>query len=98
MEMIVAIALLLLVFGGFAVAAWDRYDYARAMVLGELGRLHATQTVLSANWFDADRDTVTFDVQYVTADGRRHHNRCVVPSHPAAQAAVYWERPLQGTA
>ncbi|MCC7003370.1 MAG: hypothetical protein IT357_14530 [Gemmatimonadaceae bacterium] len=75
---------------------WERADFAKAQVLGALGRVHATKIELSADWFDHDEGTMTYDVEYTTPDGRRHSNRCKVATGPAAGTGVFWERPLKG--
>lgn len=95
METFLAGAALVAVVGGLAFLAWERYDFARAQVLGELGRVHATRIELSLNLADGDRDTVSFSVEYSTPDGKRHANACKVPTGPGG---VYWARPLKGAA
>ena len=95
METFLALSALALFLGIIAFFAWERYDFAKAQVLGELGRLHATRITLSLDWADFDRDTVTFDVAYTAPDGTRHDNHCKV--HTGA-AGVYWARPLKGAA
>jgi hypothetical protein len=95
MESFLAGAALVAAVGGIAFFAWERYDFARAQVLGELGRLHATRIELSLNWADGDRDTVSFNVEYSTPDGKRHANECKVPT---GAGGVYWARPLKGAA
>jgi hypothetical protein len=80
------------------IVAWARHSEARARVLGALGRVHASNVKLSADWFDADRDTMTYDVEYTTRDGRRHSNRCKVAMHVGSDQGVYWERSLEGAA
>ena len=91
-----ALLLLVLVIGAVAFFAWERQRFAKAQMLGELGRLHATNVVVSPDLFDFDRDTMTFDVEYTTRDGRRHANRCKVATSPGADGSVYWERNLEG--
>lgn len=73
---------------------WERHDMAKARILGQLGRLHATRVELSLDWADFDRDTLTYDVVFTTPDGRRHSNRCKVSSSHMADAGVFWHRPL----
>ena len=95
METILSLLLLALLVGGIAFFAWERYDFAKAQVLGELGRLHASRIALSCEWADFDRDTVTFSVEYSAPDGVRHANECKVHT---GSAGVFWARPLKGAA
>lgn len=96
LETILGLVLIAGVIGGVAFLQWERADFAKAQVLGALGRVHASKIELSADWFDHDEGTMTYDVEYTTPDGRRHSNRCKVSTSPMAGTGVFWERPLKG--
>ena len=72
---------------------WDRHRMAVATIEGELRRRHPREVRVRLVWADADRDTLTYDVAYTDAAGRRHGNRCKVSSYDDGR--VYWERPLK---
>jgi len=77
---------------GFFV--WERHDMARTMIEAELRSHKATDIEISGDWFDADRDTLTYDVVYTDAHGKRVENRCKVGIRPLADQSVYWSQPL----
>lgn len=98
LELALTIGLLVL---GVAVAVflnWERHDMAKAQVLGQLRRLHATQVSIELDLADFDRDTLTYDVTFTTPDGRRHSNRCKVSTSYRADGSVFWERKLPDAA
>ena len=80
----------LLAVGG--ALTWDRHRMAVATIEGELRRHHPRDVRVRLVWADADRDTLTYDVTYTDATGRRHSNRCKVST--SEDGTVYWERPL----
>lgn len=96
-ETLLTIGMVALVLGAAAFFTWERHDMAKARILGQLGRLHATRIDISLDLADFDRDTLTYDVTFTTVDGRRHANRCKVSSSHLANPGVFWERPLPGT-
>ena len=98
METLVTVLLVIGTLTAIALIAWTRHDTARARVLGALGRVHATRVALTPDWFDFDWDTMTYDVEYSTPDGKRHSNRCKVAIHIGSDQGIYWEKSLQGAA
>jgi flagellar biosynthesis/type III secretory pathway M-ring protein FliF/YscJ len=75
--------------------AWDRHQVCTALVEGDLRKYHATDIVIKLDWFDFDKDTFTYDVEYRDRAGTFHRNRCKVTSHGyPADEAVYWTDPI----
>ena len=81
----------LLAVGG--ALAWDRHRMAVATIEGELRRHHPRAVHIRPSWADADQDTLTYDVEYTDAAGRRRSNRCKL--NTSGDGPVYWAHPLE---
>ena len=79
---------------GVGLFVRDRHTTAVALIQAELTRQRATDINISADWFDFDRDTLTYDVSYRLPSGERQENRCKVSIRLGAVDDVYWQRPL----
>ncbi|HET9634666.1 MAG TPA: hypothetical protein VFP26_01950 [Gemmatimonadaceae bacterium] len=88
------------ILGGIAgFFAWERHQMCKAEIEGSLRRYHATDIKISLDWFDFDRDTYTYDVEYRDRHGKVHTNRCKVASQPfVADESVYWLNPIDPSA
>ena len=67
---------------------------SRALIESELKARHATDIEIASDWFDFDRGTLTYDVTYTDASGRRTRNRAKVAIGRLADRHVYWRDPL----
>ena len=74
--------------GAFVI--WERHDMAKAFIQSDLSRQRATDVVITPDWMDFDRDTLTYDVTYTDTNGRHRRNRCKVGVRPGADGTVYW--------
>jgi hypothetical protein len=79
---------------GVGLFVRDRHTYAVAVIEGELKRLKASDINIAADWFDFDRDTLTYNVSCVMPTGEHHENRCKVSIRLGADHDVYWQKPL----
>jgi hypothetical protein len=89
-----SILALVAVAGVAAFFIWERNDMARAMIEGDLKRRRATDVDIVADWFDFDRDTLTYDVVYTDAAGKRVRNRAKLAFRPLADSSVFWQQPF----
>ncbi|MCC6245806.1 MAG: hypothetical protein IT353_23440 [Gemmatimonadaceae bacterium] len=86
----------LIVVGAFCllgVLLWQRHSAAAEKIRRELAIVGATDVTLRADWFDADSDTMTFNVTYETRAGIRQSTRCKVATRWTADDRVYWSDP-----
>ena len=67
---------------------------SRALIESELKAHRATDIAIASDWFDFDRGTLTYDVTYTDASGRRARNRAKVAVGRLADRHVYWRDPL----
>ena len=74
---------------------WERHDTCKALIEGDLRRFHFKDITISPDWFDFDRDTFTYDVEYTDDTGRRVLNRCKVNVHLLGDQMVYWQHPIR---
>ena len=65
------------------------------MIEGDLRFNHATDIKIEGDWFDFDRDTLTYDVEYTDASGKRRRNRCKVGLRVLSHQRVFWQDPLR---
>jgi hypothetical protein len=93
--------MLLPILGALAVAGvgaffyWERHDMAKALIEADLRRAGVTLIRLELDWMDFDRDTLTYDVVYDSASGRRLHTRCKVAIRAGSDGNLYWTSPLE---
>lgn len=76
-----------------AVAAffiWNRHTDAVARIEGALRAQHATDIRIAQNWFDFDRDTLTYDVTFSDSIGQSQHRRCKVAIRFGADGELFW--------
>ena len=86
--------LMAVVLAGVGLFIRDRHTYALAMIESELTRRRATDIQITADWFDFDRNTLSYDVTYRAPSGERRENRCKVGVGLWADNALYWSEPL----
>ena len=88
--------LLLIIIGGFCFVLLRRqikqhkqgirdYLYARG----------ATNITISTLWFDRDRDTSTYDVQYWNSQGTYCRTSCKIGTNLWSNGEIYWSDPPQ---
>lgn len=92
--MILSVLGLLVAIGIAAFFMWERNDMGRAMVEGDLKGRHATDIDIASDWLDSDSDTLSYDVTYTNASGKRVRNRAKVAVRPPADRKVFWQRPI----
>lgn len=88
----VGFAILIAAAGGLFIRS--RHGSSLAMIEGELQARGANDIAITPDWFDFDRDTLTYDVTYVDSKGQRQTNRAKVGIRPFADRSVYWQQPL----
>jgi hypothetical protein len=89
-----ALAIMGVVLVGVGLFVRDRHTNAVALIQEELSRRKASDITITNDWFDFDRDTLTYDVSYRMPSGERQENRCKVSIRLGADHEVYWQRPL----
>ena len=92
--MIPALVVVGVVLVGVGLFVRDRHTHALALIEGELKSRKASNIMISPDWFDFDRDSLTYDVSYAMPSGERQENRCKVAIRLGADHEVYWQKPL----
>ena len=82
----------LVVAGAAGLFGWDRHRMCKAEIEGSLRKYHARDVKITFDWFDYDRDTFTYDVEYRDREGKVHTNRCKVSP---ADESIYWVTPIE---
>jgi hypothetical protein len=91
------IAPIVLGIAGFAY--YSAVKSGREVIEGVLRRRGMQDIKIEHDWFDFDRDTLTFDVAYRDAAGLRHSNSAKI-HHRAMRGGgampddIYWQRPF----
>jgi hypothetical protein len=92
MPMWLAVPGVILLIAAYVFFAWERRDTAKTLIEADLRFHRATDIVIE--WeLEGDRDTLTYDVTYTDAAGKRQRNRCKISTRDDT-SSVYWSTPL----
>ena len=93
MPMWLAVPGVILLLAAVIFLTWERHDTAKTLIEADLRFHRATNIEIEAEWLEGDRDTLTYDVTYTDAQGKRQRNRCKISTRDDP-SSVYWSTPL----
>ncbi len=96
-EVIVFCQGFLVVFIFIMVGAFKYYTDKgnRVNIKRDLQEENATDIEITTVWFDADRDTRTYNVAYTDEEGQHHHTSCKIRNRLwESEIEIYWKHPF----
>lgn len=77
-----------------ALVVRNRHSDAVARIEAAVRAKNATDIRVASNWFDFDRDTLTYDVTFTDSAGQTQKRRCKVAMRIGADGELFWSPSL----